>query len=222
MFLQMVYERRIIIADDVISLSGDLLKTAVNATLTSKSGCPMLYERIGNHCLAFFSLSKTRILGMTQACVRMLQVPWPEARQFCKSIFGDLVTLNNVQDFVQVIQHIKAAQLTTDFWLGGRYDMDVNSWAWVAEDTPMPLGSPYWGEKYITPCVPRPPPHSDPFSDPPSALPGAPCFYYVQSPRQRQQGWCSAMTYEHHFYLTDEECQNAYSPLCVLTHMPHQ
>ncbi|XP_047498166.1 uncharacterized protein LOC125045103 isoform X2 [Penaeus chinensis] len=207
MFLQMVYERRIIIADDVISLSGDLLKTAVNATLTSKSGCPMLYERIGNHCLAFFSLSK---------------VPWPEARQFCKSIFGDLVTLNNVQDFVQVIQHIKAAQLTTDFWLGGRYDMDVNSWAWVAEDTPMPLGSPYWGEKYITPCVPRPPPHSDPFSDPPSALPGAPCFYYVQSPRQRQQGWCSAMTYEHHFYLTDEECQNAYSPLCVLTHMPHQ
>ncbi|XP_047498167.1 uncharacterized protein LOC125045103 isoform X3 [Penaeus chinensis] len=153
MFLQMVYERRIIIADDVISLSGDLLKTAVNATLTSKSGCPMLYERIGNHCLAFFSLSKTRILGMTQACVRMLQVPWPEARQFCKSIFGDLVTLNNVQDFVQVIQHIKAALLTTDFWIGGRYDMDVNSWACVAEDTPMPGFSILGREVVVMICV---------------------------------------------------------------------
>ncbi|XP_063590128.1 uncharacterized protein LOC134767008 [Penaeus indicus] len=187
--------------------SVDLLKTAVNATLTSKSECPMLYERIGNHCLAFFSLSK---------------VPWPEARQFCKSIFGDLVTLNNVQNFMQVIQHLKTSLLTTDFWIGGRYDMDVNSWAWVAEETPMPLGSPYWGEKYISPCVPRSPPHTDPFSDPPSPLPGAPCYHYVQSPQQRQQGWCSAMTYEHHYYITDEECQHFYSPLCVLTHMPHE
>lgn len=39
------------------------------------------------------------------------------------------------------------AVLTTDFWIGGRYDMDVNAWAWASDDSPMPLGSPYWAEK---------------------------------------------------------------------------
>ncbi|XP_042885399.1 uncharacterized protein LOC122261696 [Penaeus japonicus] len=181
---KMVNARRIII-DSGMELSEDsvaLLTTAVNTTLASPAECPMLYERIGNHCLAFFSLAK---------------VPWPEARQFCKSIFGDLVTLKNIQEYAQVIEHMKEALLTTDFWIGGRYDMDVNAWAWVDEDAPMPLGSPFWGEKYSSSCVPRPPPHTDPFRNPPDALPEAPCLHYVQSPQERQQGWCSAMTYEH-------------------------
>lgn len=42
------------------------------------------------------------------------------------------------------------AVLTTDFWIGGRYDMDVNAWAWVSDETPMPLGAPYWAERYVS------------------------------------------------------------------------
>ncbi|XP_042885433.1 uncharacterized protein LOC122261716 [Penaeus japonicus] len=107
--------------------------------------------------------------------------------------------------------------LTTNFWIGGKYNSSTSAWAWASDDTPMPLGSPFWAVRYNTECVPRPPPQTDPFSAPPDAEPGAPCHHYLQAPRTRAQGWCSAMTYEHHYYIIDEECQNAHSPLCVLT-----
>ncbi|KAK3878984.1 hypothetical protein Pcinc_016428 [Petrolisthes cinctipes] len=94
--------------------------------------------------------------------------------------------------------------------------MDTNSWAWVHDDSPMPLGSPYWTMKYSASCVPRSPPHTDPFSSPADPLPGAPCYHYLQAPSQRKLGWCSAMTYENFYYISDEECEAAHSPLCLL------
>ncbi|KAG0727907.1 hypothetical protein GWK47_033632 [Chionoecetes opilio] len=66
-------------------------------------------------------------------------------------------------------------------------------------------------------CVARGPPHTDPYSAPPAALPGAPCHHAVMSPKKRVAGWCSAMTYEYFYYWSDETCGEAYSPLCVFT-----
>nr|AHA83583.1 C-type lectin 2 [Penaeus japonicus] len=207
---RMVQQRMLHIEEDKgMTLSDDavaLMTSVVNSTLSQKyPECPMLYTRVGGKCLAFFSLAK---------------VPWPEARQFCKSIYGDLVTFKNLQDFGHVIEYLKETLITSDFWIGGRYDMDVNAWAWAIDDTPMPLGSPYWAERYSSSCVPRSPPHTDPFSNPPSALPEAPCYNYIQAPKQRNQGWCSAITYEHFYFISDDECQNSRSPLCLLHHEP--
>lgn len=208
---QMVKQRQLIIKEEVegMTLSDEavaLMTAVVNSTLTQKyPECPMLYRRVGGKCLAFFSLAK---------------VQWPEARQFCKSIFGDLVTFKSLQEFGLVIDYLKETLLTTDFWIGGRYDMDVNAWAWASDDSPMPLGSPYWAEKYSSSCVPRSPPHTDPFSNPPTALPEAPCYNYIQAPKQRSQGWCSAITYEHFYFISDDECQSSHSPLCLLAHEP--
>ncbi|XP_037786565.1 LOW QUALITY PROTEIN: uncharacterized protein LOC119582430 [Penaeus monodon] len=188
----------------MISEVEHIVEQAVNATpAEDPHSCPNLYTRVGDRCLSLFSIAK---------------VPWPEARQFCKSIFGDLVTFGDAQSFADLLRHLAEKALTTDFWIGGRFDSRASAWAWVSDDgTPMPLGSPFWAERYSTRCEPRPPPQIDPFSAPLNATPGAPCSHYLQAPKERAQGWCSAMTHEHHYYITDEECQNAHSPLCVFT-----
>ncbi|XP_053647597.2 uncharacterized protein [Cherax quadricarinatus] len=111
---------------------------------------------------------------------------------------------------------MKASMLTTDYWIGGRFDLDTNAWSWTVDDSPMPLGSPYWAVRHSTSCTPRPPPHTDPYSNPPAALPGATCYRNTQAPTNRQEGWCSALTYEHFYYISDENCQEAKSPLCML------
>ncbi|KAK8735214.1 hypothetical protein OTU49_005562 [Cherax quadricarinatus] len=178
-----------------------LLASAVNITLNNRKECPMLYTRIGDYCLALFSPAK---------------VSWPEARQFCRSIYGDLSKFEDFRDFGLLLQYMRAAKLTTDYWIGGRFDLDTNAWSWTVDDSTMPLGSPYWAERYIGTCTRRPPPHTDPFSNPPAALPGAACYQYTQAPKNRQQGWCSALTYEHFYYINDEICQEERSPLCML------
>ncbi|XP_064119526.1 uncharacterized protein LOC135224456 [Macrobrachium nipponense] len=109
---------------------------------------------------------------------------------------------------------MRDSHLTSDYWIGGRFDLDANAWAWVQDDSSMPLGSPYWGTRYNKSCMPRPPPHTDPSTVPRLALPGAPCFKYYQTPSNRAAGWCAAITYEQYHFFTDEPCVDAYSPLC--------
>lgn len=178
-----------------------MLSMAVNTTLSKqKSECPMLYTRVGDLCLAFFSPAK---------------LSWAEARQFCHSIYGELFFFNDFATFGTVLHYMKQSLLTSDYWVGGRYDLDTNAWSWAVDDAPMPLGSPYWAERYNSSCVPRSPAHTDPFSGPAEALPGAPCFHYLQAPRQRTPGWCSALTSEHFYYISDEACLDTRSPLCI-------
>ncbi|KAK4321833.1 hypothetical protein Pmani_007460 [Petrolisthes manimaculis] len=188
-----------------MNVSGEIMSSlsiAVNTTLTSDHHqCPMLYIPIGQKCIAFFSPAK---------------VSWAEARQFCLSIYGDLISITNIESYDMILNYMKEALLTSSYWLGGRYDMDTNSWAWVHDDSPMPLGSPYWTMKHSDSCAPRSPPHTDPFSSPGDPLPGAACYHYLQAPSQRKPGWCSAMTYENFYYISDEECEATHSPLCLL------
>ncbi|KAK7072667.1 hypothetical protein SK128_013205 [Halocaridina rubra] len=178
------------------------MKNAVNVTSKKSKtlACPMFYIPIADSCVSFFSPAK---------------LPWAEARQFCLSLMGDLLTIKNSSDYESLINYMRLADLTTDYWIGGRYDLDSNAWTWSSDDSPMPLGSPFWATRYSSSCVPRSPPHTDPFSSPASALPGAPCYNYLQAPGQRNQGWCAALTYEHYYYITDEKCQDSRSPLCT-------
>nr|XP_053643061.1 uncharacterized protein LOC128696067 isoform X1 [Cherax quadricarinatus] len=202
---KLVKSRKLSLEPEGMQLDTDmltLLDAAVNTTLSRKAECPMLYTRVHKLCLAFFSPAK---------------LSWPEAKQFCHSIYGELFYFKNLSTFAHLLTYMREALLTTDYWIGGRYDLDTNAWSWVTDDSIMPLGSPYWAVKYNKTCVPRPPPQTDPFSDPPEDLPGAPCYNYIQSPTERVQGWCAALTYKHFYYVSDEVCQEKHSPLCVLT-----
>ncbi|XP_045128098.1 uncharacterized protein LOC123514330 isoform X1 [Portunus trituberculatus] len=186
-------------SSEVISL----LNSAVNSTLNYKTpDCPMLYLRVGNDCLSFFSPAK---------------VSWAEARQFCLSIYGDLWHAKDFESYGRLMEYMREEKLTSNYWIGGRYDIDTNAWSWTADDSAMPLGAPFWSMKYEDSCVQRGPPHTDPYSAPPAALPGARCYRAVLSPQKRSPGWCSAMTYEHFYYWTDEMCDEAFSPLCTFT-----
>ncbi|XP_064077742.1 uncharacterized protein LOC135195414 isoform X2 [Macrobrachium nipponense] len=142
-----------------------LMQKAVNATTNVSTSCPMFYSPVGDACLSFFTPAK---------------VPWPEARQFCLSIGGDLAAIKGFVDHDKLLGYMQKAHLTTDFWIGGRFDVDTNSWSWVLDDTPLPLGAPFWAAR------------------------------------------CAAMTYEHYYYYTDEECQENRSPLCLFTGRPRQ
>ncbi|XP_050703995.1 uncharacterized protein LOC126989443 [Eriocheir sinensis] len=178
----------------------DFLSLAVNST-QRKSGCPMLYTRVGNDCLSFIPA----------------KLSWPEARQFCRSIHGVLWYLKDFAAYSALLAYMKKERLTMDYWIGGRFDLDTNAWSWSFDNSAMPLGSPYWTLKQTESCVLRGPPHTDPFSDPPKASPGSPCYRTEISPENRSLGWCAAMTHENYYFWSDEVCKEVFSPLCIYT-----
>ncbi|XP_066971907.1 uncharacterized protein [Macrobrachium rosenbergii] len=185
----------------------NLVQLAVNGTSKASTPCPMFYSRVGEHCLSFFSPAR---------------ISWPEARQFCRSIGGELLSFKKATVLEEVLNYMRDSHFTSDYWIGGRFDLDSNAWAWVQDDSAMSLGSPYWAVRYNHSCVHRSPPHTDPYSSRPASLPGAPCFRYLQSPWNRAAGWCASMTYEHYYFFTDDACQDKMSPLCAYNGNFHQ
>ncbi|XP_064119304.1 uncharacterized protein LOC135224332 isoform X2 [Macrobrachium nipponense] len=185
----------------------NLVQQAVNGTSKASTPCPMFFSRVGDQCLSFFSPAR---------------ISWPEARQFCLSIGGELLSIKKVTVLEDVLNYMRDSHFTSDYWIGGRFDLDSNAWAWVQDDSAMPLGSPYWAVRYNQSCVLRSPPHTDPYSSPPAGLPGAHCFRYIQSPQKRAAGWCASMTYEHYYFFTDDTCQEKMSPLCSYSGNFHQ
>nr|XP_045604870.1 uncharacterized protein LOC123762400 [Procambarus clarkii] len=150
-----------------------VLTTSVNTSLKNqKRDCPMLYTRVGQLCLALFSPAKVGQRITTAAYGILINIR---------------VSFRNLEKGFQ--GPIYSEGLTTDFWVGGRFDLDTNAWSWTVDESAMPLGSPYWAVRHSSSCVPRPPPHTDPFSNPPTALPDAPCFTNTQAPAKRQEGW---------------------------------
>lgn len=163
----------------------------------SHPDCPQLYTRVGSLCLSVFFIG-----NMT----------WLESRAFCRAIGGDLFTLGqDLTSFTTLVQHLAANGVTADFWIGGRYVNETVGWQWV-DDTPLALGSPFWAVRYNEECSTRPIPYLN------RTLPaneGA-CYHYQQAPEAPSTHHCVASTYQHYFYLSDENCFSKKSPLCVM------
>ncbi|XP_050734013.1 uncharacterized protein LOC127007284 isoform X2 [Eriocheir sinensis] len=133
---------------EIMNMTDELvasLSSAVNSTHDPrKEDCPMLYTRVGNDCLSFFSPAK---------------VAWPEARQFCRSIYGDLWHFTDIASYGHLMAFIREEQFTSNYWIGGRFDLDTNAWSWTTDDSVMPLGAPYWTlnsmaeRAMIEPCI---------------------------------------------------------------------
>ncbi|XP_063586529.1 uncharacterized protein LOC134763998 [Penaeus indicus] len=168
--------------------------------------CPKLYTSVGNKCLSLLYFVK---------------VGWGEARALCSAVGGELARYPSASDgeFAALLKYLREIQMTTDFWVGGRYTKDTEAWTWL-DDAPMDLGSPYWAVRHTDSCSSR---------QQESAPDGKPedvaywtntsaCYHYEQAPRRDSHELCAAVTFRHYFYMSDEDCLSVRSPLCE--HVP--
>ncbi|XP_042212295.1 uncharacterized protein LOC121859505 [Homarus americanus] len=181
--------------------------------------CPSLYTKLGDQCVSFLPTAK---------------VPWPEARQFCKSIYSDLWTFSDPTSFLAMYQFIRNNNVTFDLWIGGYYDQQQSAWAFIQpgdsnhdapirDDLPnnaMPLGFPYWAPRFSSTCEEPPPLKFSSLNDQVNPIPSSSCYRYVQAPIRQSTGWCAIVNHNLSFYLSDEECQNKHTPLCLLVSDP--
>ncbi|KAG7167828.1 uncharacterized protein LOC121867993 [Homarus americanus] len=172
---------------------------AVNSTLQHPA-CPPLYTLLDGACLSVFYPGA---------------VSWGEARGFCKVIGGDLLTLNNVSQYTALLTHLHHTRMTRDFWVGGRYVNHTQGWTWINHAS-INLGSPYWALRYEGTCQNRN--VTSRKTGRTRLANGGTCYHYQQAPHHHPVGWCVALTYQHYYYMTDEDCILRKSPLCVYTH----
>ncbi|XP_042861535.1 uncharacterized protein LOC122246838 [Penaeus japonicus] len=180
-----------------VSLGDELLRN-LNNTL-SHPDCPRFYTRVGGQCLSFFYVGSSS---------------WGEARAFCREIGGDLLSIQSVNHYFDLVNHLVENQITSDFWLGGRYELDDLSWMWL-DGTRMPRGTPFWSLRRYDHCDTRNVTVAG-TSQVREANNGE-CYHYTQAPEDPPRGFCAAITYGKHFYMSDEDCMANLSPLCVIS-----
>lgn len=177
-------------------LQGELFAETFNKTM-EHSTCPVMYTRVGDHCLSFFYI---------------LKLSWGEAVQFCKLMNGQLVSFSGNHDmFISILKHLREHGITADFWTGGRYVMDTEAWTWLTDST-VELGPPFWAVRYEVPCTNR---HGDYSHAAQYWLNKTACYHYHQAPGPKMANLCAAVTYKHYYYMTDEDCLGRMSPLCL-------
>ncbi|XP_068216072.1 uncharacterized protein [Palaemon carinicauda] len=177
-------------------LRGELFAETLNKTMEHPE-CPVLYTRVGEQCLSFFYI---------------LKLSWGEAKMFCELINGQLVSFgDNYEQFVTLMKHLREHGITSDFWIGGRHKDDTEGWKWLS-DSDMELGSPFWAVRYEDSCNKREEEYSLATQ---YFINKTACYHYQQAPRPSSANLCSAMTYKHYHYVTDEDCLIPRSPLCL-------
>ncbi|KAK7076542.1 hypothetical protein SK128_012353 [Halocaridina rubra] len=176
----------------------DEFKDRLDSTIRHKD-CPQLYTKIGDQCISIFFIGN---------------LTWMESRAFCQAIGGDLLTIKkDLSNFYTILQHMRENHVTKDFWIGGLYKNETYGWQWV-EDTDLQLGTPLWAVRHTPQCSPRTL-TSRVLNVTRQANDGY-CYYYKQAPDSPPINHCTAMTYEHYYYVSDENCMNRKSPLCAL------
>lgn len=179
-----------------------------NAPLTLyDEDCPQLYTKVGDECLSF---------------LHPVNVTWGEARAFCQTIGGDLMTFRDLDHYSRVRTHLKHSMQTQDFWIGGRYlTRDENKgWRWLSGDS-MPAGFPMWAIRYEPECQKRS--VTSLLTNRTREVEDGVCYHYNQAPRlvttsynREREPLCVAITYQYHYSYSDEDCLLRKSPLCVL------
>ncbi|XP_068248947.1 uncharacterized protein [Palaemon carinicauda] len=168
---------------------GEKFGSLLPNTLSHES-CPKMYTLVGDQCLSFFYLGRMR---------------WIDSQYFCREFEGELLTFKNVSDFADIVKHLQRYELPSDFWIGGSNENATLGWAWL-DGSPMEMGSPFWATRYSHNCVQR---------NVITAKSDPTCYNYYQVPEEAQTSKCASLSFEHFFYITDEDCQEKKSPICV-------
>lgn len=177
---------------------GEEFDAQLEGTMKSED-CPELYTSIGGKCVSVFFPGN---------------VTWGAARSFCKSIGGDLLTLDgDYSFFATLVNQLHQYQVTADFWLGGFKLNDTKPWTWTS-GTPIQIGAPFWAIRSETACQPRivkslVHPNVTHYAN------GERCYMYSTAPADPPHGHCTALTYELMHHVSDEDCLSNRSPLCI-------
>jgi len=181
---------------------GEEFLVQVESTLRHPD-CPDLYTRVGEHCVSIFFIGHTN---------------WGEARAFCKTIGGDLMTFtDNAEEFHTLVHHLHDHHVTSDFWIGGHLKNETLGWTWV-DDRHMAMGTPFWAVRDTEECQVRT--ITIGHNTTREVNDGA-CYGHVQAPEHPPVGHCAALTYGNYFYISDELCLSYKSPLCVANTEAH-
>ncbi|KAK3858197.1 hypothetical protein Pcinc_035588 [Petrolisthes cinctipes] len=162
--------------------------------------CPLMYTNIAGSCVSVFFPGN---------------ITWGEAREFCKTINGDLITLDNdYKFFATLLKHLHDHQITADFWVGGSRYNETLAWTWL-DNEPIDLSSPIWSIRHEDTCTTRQI-HSLVGNGTRLANQGE-CYRYSKAPADPPRGFCAALTYENYHHMTDEDCLTRKAPLCIAT-----
>ncbi|XP_062614088.1 C-type lectin domain family 7 member A-like, partial [Saccostrea cucullata] len=55
---------------------------------------------------------------------------WSSARSFCRSIGGELLSINNLREYYYILGRLTGMRNSGSFWIGGYDESDKGGWAW--------------------------------------------------------------------------------------------
>jgi len=182
---------------DMAEALGKEFEAQVDGTI-KHTDCPPMYTNVDDHCVSIFFLAN---------------ITWGEAREFCKTINGDLLTLDHDYSFyASLVKHIRELQITADFWLGGNQYNETTGWTWI-NGTPMDLESPIWGFRAEEMCSTRE--IKSLVHNTTRLANHGRCYQYSHAPSDPPHGHCAALNYDKFHHMTDEDCLVRKAPLCI-------
>ncbi|MGJ2421398.1 C-type lectin domain-containing protein, partial [Salmonella enterica subsp. enterica serovar Paratyphi A] len=123
----------------------------------------------------------------------LVEGTWYEARYFCQGFGGDLVVLDSLDSYAEIVKFLNEAKLTTrDYWVGATDEGHEGEWRWVNWAKVM-SGTPLW------------------------ALYGSGSRYY-QEPLSNNNSTqdCGYLDMTRFYYLDDEECTEMKAAICEI------
>ncbi|XP_047496164.1 low-density lipoprotein receptor-related protein 1B-like [Penaeus chinensis] len=119
-------------------------------------------------------------------------VTWAEARYLCEKFGADLVTLESMNFYTELLDFLNEKGLAEhDYWVGANDTETEGEWAWL-NGTPVRMGTPLW------------------------ALYRSSSNDYEQEPTSSgsDSGDCAFMDKSRFLYLDDGECGSAKAAIC--------
>lgn len=120
---------QVLIADSEVQ-PDDIVPMAVDSTTTLEPwDCASPFYFIGDRCVFVMPFNKSY---------------WLEMRYLCHDLHAELVVLNNIQFYYDLLHFIRYEGIDEeDYWIGANDTAEEGSWKWVNGDS-VEFGSPFW------------------------------------------------------------------------------
>ncbi|XP_037790410.1 C-type lectin domain family 17, member A-like [Penaeus monodon] len=167
-----------------------LLWLAALVVITGGSSTPPTWDYGRSFCLAPFDPvgGKCILVDIFES------VTWAEARYLCEKFEADLVTLESLGFYAELLDFLNFKGLDGhDYWVGANDTETEGEWAWL-NGTPVRMGTPMWAlYRYSS-------------SD------------YEQEPTSSSSsgGDCAFMDKSRFLYLDDDDCESTKAAICQL------
>ncbi|CAL4091045.1 unnamed protein product, partial [Meganyctiphanes norvegica] len=207
------------------AVRASLLLFSIGALNVPVECCERPFVDVGGKCLYFEHQKTLTYFESFELC------------QFLDSRLGRITTAAQLKEIVDFIQQNDTIGHT--YWLGGTDEYSEDTWLYAYE-VPVPRGSPFWAtiqppsttaqpsttQPYTTqPYTTQPPTTIVPSfqgqqlsdnnaSTTQPSMTQPPSFEWQQLPDYNEAKNCLALNKDLHYYFTDEDCSETFSPIC--------